>query len=108
MERSIRVTGKGKLAVRPDTIRLRITLQGTEDEYNTALAASSAMTEELKKIVDRLKFCRDDLKTVNFRIEANYESFQDPVDKSWHQRFAGYTFEHHLKLEFPDERSRLG
>ena len=36
MEKTIRVTGKGKLAVKPDTIRLILTFEGMQDEYDRA------------------------------------------------------------------------
>ena len=31
MERTIRVTGKGKLSVKPDTVRLNMTMEGMKD-----------------------------------------------------------------------------
>ena len=34
MERTIRVTGKGKLSVKSDMIRLRINIEGTYEEYD--------------------------------------------------------------------------
>lgn len=36
MDRTIRVTGKGKLSVKPDTIRLRINIEGTYGLYKEA------------------------------------------------------------------------
>lgn len=105
MERTIRVTGKGKLAVHPDTIRLRLCMEGMHGEYQLALQTSSMMTEELKKLIEHQGFCRNDLKTLNFQIDAEYESYQD---KSWKRRFSGYKFEHRMKLEFPSDNDKLG
>lgn len=48
MERTIRVTGKGNLSVKPDTVRLIMTMEGMKEEYDTALAESANMTEHLK------------------------------------------------------------
>ena len=108
MERTIRVTGKGKLAVHPDTIRLRLCMEGMHGEYQLALQTSSMMTEELKKLIEHQGFCRNDLKTLNFQIDAEYESYQDKKDKSWKRRFSGYKFEHRMKLEFPSDNDKLG
>ena len=45
MERTIRVTGKGKLAVKPDTIRLRLNMEGMSKEYDETLKVSTEHTE---------------------------------------------------------------
>ena len=55
-QRTIRVTGKGTLHLRPDLTRLTMTLQGTETDYADALRKSAEDTETLrgvKKAVDR-------------------------------------------------------
>ena len=57
MERTIRVTGKGKLSLKPDTIRLRIELTDLEKEY--AAGAFRCLTMEeygtwLKGCIDLL------------------------------------------------------
>ena len=45
MERTIRVTGKGNLSVKPDTVRLVMTMEGMKEEYDAALEESTHMTE---------------------------------------------------------------
>ena len=42
MERTIRVTGKGRLSVRPDTTRLILIMEGIQATYDTALEQSAA------------------------------------------------------------------
>ena len=37
MERTIRVTGKGRLSVRPDTTRLILIMEGLQGSYDRAL-----------------------------------------------------------------------
>ena len=56
MERTIKVTGKGKLLVKPDTIRLIMKLEGMQEEYDKAMAKSATMTEELKDMFLKLGF----------------------------------------------------
>ena len=50
MERTIRVTGKGNISVKPDTIRLRISLEDIFREYDDALRHSADSVELLKDI----------------------------------------------------------
>lgn len=41
MKRTIRVTGKGKILVKPDTIRLNIEAEGTYKEYILSVKKSA-------------------------------------------------------------------
>lgn len=107
MERTIRVTGKGRLSVRPDTTRLILIMEGLQCSYDMALEQSAAMTEELKKLFVGFGFQKDDLKTLAFHVSAEYESYQDR-DKSWKKRFEGYKYIHRMKVEFPADNKRLG
>ncbi len=107
MERTIRVTGKGKISVKPDTIRLHISLEETFREYDETMEHSTASVELLKDLIERLGYDRKDLKTLYFHIDTEYESYQDR-DKSWKRRFAGYKYTHRMKLEFPADNERLG
>ncbi len=105
--RSIRVTGKGQLRITPDTTRLTMTLEGLDKEYGETLRRSSEDTEALKDVLSGFGFRRSDLKTLNFRMDTEYESFQDR-DGVYRQRFAGYKFYHTMKVEFPSDNDRLG
>ena len=107
MERTIRVTGKGKLSVKPDTIRLRINMEGIYPEYDKALQKSSEAVELLKDLVEKQGYKRKELKTLYFNIDTEYESYQDR-DKSWKRRFQGYKYVHRMKIEFPADNQRLG
>ena len=49
MEKTMRVTGKGKLSVKPDMIRLLLDTTKVCSTYEEALHWSSEQTEELKK-----------------------------------------------------------
>lgn len=107
MERTIRVTGKGNLSVKPDTVRLIMTVEGMNEEYDKAVEESALMTEEIKNVFEKLGFDRNSLKTLYFNISAEYESYQ-ARDKSWQRRFEGYKFVHQTKIEFPADNTRLG
>ena len=104
--RTIRVTGKGQIKVKPDTTRITMTLEGTYPEYGKALRHSSLDTEHLKDVLSAFGFERSDLKTLNFNVETEYESYQDKG--TYKQRFIGYKFRHMMKVEFPSDNDRLG
>ena len=88
MERTIRVTGKGKISVKPDTIRLRLSVEGIYPEYDETLRKSAEVVELLKDLVEQLGYERKELKTLYFNIDTEYESYQEK-DKSWKRRFQG-------------------
>ena len=107
MERTIRVTGKGKISVKPDTIRIRLIMEGIYPEYDETLQKSSEIVELLKDLVEKQGYERKELKTLYFNIDAEYESYQ-AKDKSWKRRFQGYKYVHRMKIEFPADNQRLG
>ena len=105
--RTIRVTGKGTLKLRPDLTRLTLTLQGTDPDYGAALRRSSEDTETLRGVLEALGFARGALKTLQFSVDTLYESYQDEHNV-YRNRFVGYQFQHILKLEFPSDNELLG
>lgn len=104
--RTIRVTGKGQIKVKPDTTRITISLEGTWPEYGETLRHSSQDTERLKDVLSAFGFARSDLKTLNFNVETEYESYKDKG--TYKQRLIGYKFTHMMKVEFPSDNDRLG
>ncbi len=107
MERIIRVTGKGNLSVKPDMIRLMLTLEDMRKTYEETLEQSAMQVEMLKDCFEKIGFNRKDLKTLNFNVDTEYESYQD-YNKTWKRKFIGYKFVHALKLEFDADNKRLG
>ena len=104
--RTIRVTGKGQIRVKPDMTRITMSLEGTCPEYGEALRHSSLDTEHLKDVLSAFGFERSDLKTLNFNVETEYESYRDKGTSR--QRFVGYRFRHTMKVEFLSDNDRLG
>lgn len=107
MMRTIKVTGKGKIEVKPDMIRLYVNTEGIYKEYEDTLRRSTEDTELLKDLFEILGFQRRDLKTVYFNVDTEYESYQGK-DKSWKRRFKGYKYNHRMKIEFESDNKRLG
>lgn len=107
MEKTIRVTGKGKISVTPDTIRLLITQSSVESTYEGAIHESAERKKELNEILVGLNFKKEDLKTLRYNVNTEYEEYQ-ARDKSWKRRLEGYRYTHRMKLEFPKDNAMLG
>ena len=105
-KRTIRVTGKGKIKVKPDMTRITLTLEGTYPEYDETLRKSSESTDQMKDLLSKFGFERSDLKTLNFSVDTDYESYRE--NGEYKQRFSGYKFRHILKIEFDSDNKRLG
>jgi len=104
--RTIRVTGKGQIKVKPDMTRITITLEGLYPDYAETLRRSSEDTDSLKDVLAAFGFERTDLKTLSFNVDTEYESYKD--HGAYKQRFVGYRFRHLLKVEFDSDNERLG
>ena len=107
MERIIKVTGKGKLAVRPDTIQLNIRAEGVLKDYAEAVNKSAEHTASIRKAIESAGLDPKDLKTVNFAVDSKYEGYTDR-NNNWKQRFVGYEYQHALYIKFENDNSLLG
>lgn len=105
--RTIKVTGKGNLKVKPDMTRVTITLEGVYPEYEETLRKSAQDTECLKEVLGKLGFAKTDLKTLSFHVDTKQENYRDK-NNEWKQRFVGYEFHHIMKLEFGSDNALLG
>ena len=94
MERTIRVTGKGRIKVKPDMIRIVITLQDKQKDYEKTVKKST----ENKNT---------DVKTLNYNISPVHERYQTK-DKAWRNRLVGFEYTHRMKIEFSADNERLG
>ena len=104
--RTIRVTGKGSLRIKPDVTRITLSLEGTCPEYGETLRRSAEDAEQLKDLLTGFGFARSDLRTLNFHVDTEYESCKEKG--AFKQRFIGYRFRHLMKVEFASDNDRLG
>lgn len=104
--RTIRVAGKGNLKVKPDMTRITLSMEGMFPEYGEALRKSSEDTEQIKDLLSGFGFERADLKTLNFSVDTEYESYKEK--NTYKQRLVGYRYHHLLKVEFDSDNDRLG
>ena len=104
--KTIRITGRGQLRVAPDRTRIQIALNDVCGEYAQALEKAAEERQTLQAVVREFGFGENDLKTLNFNVDPEYEGYQE--DNIYKQRFKGYRYYHDLKLEFPSDNERLG
>ena len=104
--RTIRVTGKGQIKVKPDLTRITLTLEEICPEYAEALKRSSLQTEHLAELLAGFGFDRSDLKTLNFSVDTEYENYKEKG--AYKQRLIGYRFHHLMKIEFDSDNECLG
>ena len=104
--KTIRVTGKGQIKVRPDQTRITVTLEEKYPEYADALYHSSRDTDDLKQILSKEGFEKKDLKTLSFDIDAEYEGYHE--DGIYRQKLVGYRYRHVMKVDFDSDPERMG
>lgn len=56
MDKTMKITGKGKVSVKPDIIRLNMTMEESYKEYEVTLRQSSETTKILKELFVSLGF----------------------------------------------------
>lgn len=104
--KTIRVTGKGRIKIKPDMTRITLTLEGTCRDCGETLAKSAKDTGMVRELLTGIGFEPSDLKTLQFSVDTEYESYQE--EGIYKQRFAGYRFHHLMKVEFASNNDRLG
>lgn len=104
--RTVRVTGRGQMKIKPDMTRLTIKLEGQYEDYGETLHHSALDTDQMKDILSAFGFERTDLKTLYFVVDTEYESYKE--NDVYKRRFVGYKFKHTMKVEFENDNERLG
>ena len=97
MERTIRVTGKGKISVSPDTIKLNISAEGVFKDYAETVSKASEETSLIKEAISNAGLDPKDLKTSHFGVDTEYERYRDKRD-DWRRKFVGYKYQHRLNV----------
>lgn len=105
-ERTITIKGTGSVSVKPDLITITMNLQNSDATYGGTMESAAASVVALREALAAIGYDKDDLKTTDFNVNADYESYSD--DKgNWKQKFIGYKCRHNLELEFDLNMKRL-
>lgn len=107
MDRSIRVTGKGSISIKPDTTVITLEISSVKDDYSKAIEDSVAKANVLRDIIVGAGLERDELKTTRFNVDMEYESYRDANGNS-RSRFIGYNCEQTMRFQYPSDNSFTG
>lgn len=105
--RTIRVTGKGSVSVKPEITCLKITFEGVYKDYEETVRQSAEKTKLLREAIEKSGLPGEDLKTKDFSIDSEYERYRDHND-DYRRRFIGYKFYHRTEIQFPNDNKLLG
>lgn len=107
MERTLRITGTGKLSIKPDLITIFLTIQNLKKDYDELLKTSAKATNEIKNLLEEVGFKKDDIKTISFNIDTEYDSYRDELN-NYIKKFKGFCFTHKMKIQFEANNKTLG
>lgn len=107
MERTIRVKGKGKISVKPDTIKIMIKAEGLCWNYDETIEQSTQDTRILRDALKNAGLDPKNLKTTYFSIDSKYKSYHDK-NNDYKEKFVGYEYEHRTYIEFENDNKILG
>ncbi|TCI51448.1 MULTISPECIES: SIMPL domain-containing protein [unclassified Exiguobacterium] len=106
MERTITVKGTGKVSAKPDLIVVKMELTSKAVRYEETMNEAATAVARLQKVLGQAGFDKTALKTTDFSIDTDYESYRDE-DGNYKSRFRGYVCEQRTKLEFDLDTKRL-
>lgn len=106
MERKIRVTGKGKISIKPDLIILNIETHNVLKNYEDCITHSSKSIKDLRKIIKNSGLNPKNLKTTEFSVDTEYKSYYE--NDIYKREFQGYKYIHNLYINFPNDNDLLG
>lgn len=106
MEKTIRVTGKAKIAASPDTIRLTLTSTGENKDYDHCRESSMNANKSIQKAIGKEGIPQKELKTKSYRIETVYE--RQKKNGTSVSVFMGYQYMHTMSLEISLDNNLLG
>ena len=103
----LRVTGKGILSLKPDTIVVKFTSSAVYDDYAEAIAMASEATKDLKAVIAKAGVDSELLKTTNLDVSPEYDTWYDDKNHR-HEKFIGYKYTHNSKIKIDNDNKILG
>ena len=97
MERTVRITGKGKIAVTPNQVIFSLNQSQVKNSYGEANDEAQIAKKELDDCLRSVGIDKKDLKTERFTIEGEYTSYKK--NDEWGKKLVGYRYNHQMKLK---------
>ena len=106
MERLMKVTGEGKIRVRPDQVEIGMIASGRDSDYLKAMAALANTRYPIYEALHGCGFDTSDLKTIKYHIGEHLEYSYDSAGVR-RSRIDGYEYRHEMKVVFDIDKERL-
>ncbi|MBR3044765.1 MAG: SIMPL domain-containing protein [Oscillospiraceae bacterium] len=107
MERTITVTGTGRLSLPPDTIQIHMTLTAKNPDYAAVMQDADRRFAALQSAVEEAEIPAEKLRTEHYQVDTEYQHLPDE-NGNYRQVFAGYICRHTLMLELELDLKLLG
>ena len=98
MERELRITGVGKLSLKPDIVIISLPIESLCKQYSEAIDTLNKKVEVVHGILKKRNIERNSLKTTDFDIREEWKHYMSNKKKS---ELDGFKASHDLKLELP-------
>lgn len=105
--KTLRVTGKGRLSLKPDIIVISFKSSAVYTDYAETIAMASKATKDLKAVIAKAGIDGNLLKTTNLDIKPEYDSWYDEKDHR-HEKFIGYKYTHNSNIKIDNDNKVLG
>ena len=105
--RTIKVTGTGRVSLKPDISIVDLRIENVLPTYELALKSSADDVAVVKNAIERAGIKRDTLKTTRFDIDAHYHSVKDE-NGNYKSVFDGWEYEQNLTFQFDVDNKVLG
>ncbi len=107
MDKTIKITGVGRISKAPDLTVVRLHITRTMPTYTEALEATAEDVRILKDSLEEAGLERKTIKTTSFEVETDYDSYYDK-DHNYHRTFKGYSYVQNFRIEFGVDNKLLG
>ena len=97
MDRTMVITGKGKVSANPDLAIIRLPVENYNMRYSNAVKELNSIVNQLRKALVQLGIEKENIKTRDFKVDNVAE--YDKVRKA--KIIKGYNAQHDLVLEIP-------
>lgn len=105
--KTLRVTGKGRLSLKPDIIVISFKSSAVYTDYAETIAMASKATKDLKAVIAKAGVDSELLKTSNLDVSPSYDSWYDDNNHR-HEKFIGYEYTHRSNIKIDNDNKVLG
>lgn len=103
MQKTITITGTGKVSTKPDIVIIRFPMSKLDYDYEDAIKELNQSVAILRGLLAKRGLDKELLKTTDFSVKVKHKY----NDKTNEYDFKGYEASHDLKIELPFEQETL-